>query len=75
MCVVVDSLRYSNQRIAKAKYWLVNPMVDSELELTKKYKCPIKGYYLRWYMWIEIAMGWVITTLLVASIAKLSRSE
>ena len=37
--------------LRQAKYWLVNPMVDCELELTKKCKCPIKGYCLIWNMW------------------------
>lgn len=34
--------------------------------------CPV-GYWIRWWLWAEIALGWVLSTLLGAALAGLPR--
>jgi len=57
----------------QAKYWLPNPNCSPELS-----RCQWLGScfvsFLRLYLWVHIAMGWILTTLLVVGLTGLVRT-
>lgn len=55
-------------------YWLPDANRDFELVKIREFSVRMSGSFLYWYIWFEILSGWVITTLLVASITRLARS-
>lgn len=54
------------------KYWL--PNANNETELPPNYfMTRVSGRYLRWYLWLHIAVGWIVTSLWVAGFTGLVR--
>ncbi len=57
----------------QSKYWLPNTNRDGKLQLGK-FKIPMSGKILRYYLWFHIAMGWALSTLLVVGLTGLVRT-
>jgi len=57
----------------QANYWLPDSMKDFKLNISEKISINVSGKILWYYVWIEIAAGWVLTTLLVVSLTGLIR--
>ncbi|MHC4396009.1 MAG: hypothetical protein ACYS1A_10185 [Planctomycetota bacterium] len=57
----------------QANYWLPDSMKDFKLNISEKISINVSGKTLWYYVWIEIAAGWVLTTLLVVSLTGLIR--
>jgi sRNA-binding regulator protein Hfq len=52
------------------KYWLPDAN-KSEILKFKKYSFHIRGDIIRWYMWVHICAGWILTTLWVVGLTGL----
>jgi sRNA-binding regulator protein Hfq len=55
----------------QAKYFMPKENNTSEESRSNKSKLTMKGKYLRYYLWFEIVAGWILTTLLLASLSGL----
>ena len=55
------------------KYWLPNASRGDELPIFKVFKLPTSGWWLRSYLWVQIAVGWLLTTLLALGLSGLIR--
>ena len=53
--------------------WLPDSTKDFRLPISEKVSIPISGKVLCYYVWIEIGLGWVLTTLFVVSLTGLVR--
>ena len=58
----------------QASYWLPNANREGKLVIAKRLTLPISGNLLRWYLWVHIILGWILTTLLVVGLSGLIRS-
>lgn len=54
------------------KYWLPNANNEAELPLNS-FMIRVSGCYLRWYLWLHITVGWIVTSLWVAGFTGLVR--
>lgn len=55
-------------------YWLPNAHATANLTIYGSFSVTLTGSFLRLCFWLEILSGWLITTLLVASLTKLART-
>lgn len=56
-----------------AKYWLPDAKRKGELKILNTFNVPIFGRIMRWYMWVHILCGWLLTSLLVVGLSGLVR--
>ncbi len=54
----------------QGEYWRPNPYHGAHLNPELK-KCPRGGVLLRWYLWVHILAGWILTPLLAAGLSGL----
>ncbi|MCX6828495.1 MAG: hypothetical protein NT002_04360 [candidate division Zixibacteria bacterium] len=59
--------------LRQGSYWMPNANKCGEIHLFGKLKIPISGSLLRYYLWVHIVAGWVLTSLLVAGLSGLVR--
>lgn len=57
----------------QSSYWLPNATKDFKLGISEKMSIQVSGKALWYYVWFEIAAGWVLTTLFVVSLSGLVR--
>ncbi len=60
--------------LRQASYCMPNPNLTGEVSISNKLKLPVKGKYLRYYLWFEVIMGWILTTLFVVGLTGLVRT-
>jgi len=55
----------------QGRYWLPNANLRGQLHITERFVLHVSGAALRVYLWIHIASGWILTTLLVVGLTGL----
>jgi len=57
----------------QASHWMPDATKDFKLAFSEKMSTPVSGKALWWYVWLETAAGWVLTTLFVVCLTGLVR--
>jgi predicted acyltransferase (DUF342 family) len=57
-----------------ANYWMPNAYRQGKLLISNGIKIPLNGSALRWYKWLHIIAGWVLTTLWVVGLTGAIKS-
>jgi len=57
----------------QGKYWLPDATRSGEVQISEKLSVPISGHFLWYWLWVEIIMGWTLSTLLVVGLTGLVR--
>jgi hypothetical protein len=56
-----------------AEYWQPNDNKTAQLNVFDLFSIPISGLFLQIYLWFHIALGWLLTSLLVVGLSGLVR--